>query len=222
MRNLQGTSDSSPVDSKNSPKSTRCQQQTMTQSPYAWSRHDARAWQKSSCSQSIPKSPARTWCQIAISERKKALEIAAISLTSRLREGEKTSGFVVPINHMGRHGSSVAIAIVDTKIAITIFTMTGSDRNCEQFVLIAADSFLDLCRSMQHSCNTDERGKMEKLEIAKDRRMAALGLGTGTRPDFVNRSFFFTQNEQRRHSNYDERSRFAAECIENAAKRIAE
>lgn len=65
-----------------------------------------------------------------------------------------TSGFDVSISHIGRHGSRVAIAVVDTNIAVTIFRMIGSERNCEQLVLIATDSLFKLCRSIQNSCST--------------------------------------------------------------------
>lgn len=37
------------------------------------------------------------------------------------------SGFRVAINQIGRHGSRIAIAIVETKMAPTISNMMGSD-----------------------------------------------------------------------------------------------
>lgn len=40
-----------------------------------------------------------------------------------------TSGLRVAINQIGKHGSNVAIAIVDIKIAAKILAINGSDIN---------------------------------------------------------------------------------------------
>lgn len=42
-----------------------------------------------------------------------------------------TSGFIFAINHIGKHGSSMAIAIVDMKIAPEILSITTSDSKDE-------------------------------------------------------------------------------------------
>lgn len=42
-----------------------------------------------------------------------------------------TSGFKVAISQIGRHGSKIAIAVVETNIAPAICTIIVSDRNNE-------------------------------------------------------------------------------------------